>query len=60
MSFGGLAVSSGTDPHSVSNVLQELIDGATDSILRIHALRPDRVHLAHHEQPWLPVWDPPQ
>ena len=37
---------------------RKLIDGATDSILRIHALRPDRVHLAHHEQAWLPVWEP--
>ena len=39
--------------------MQELSDGATDSIRRIHALRPDRVYLAHYEQPWLPVWDPP-
>ena len=30
------------------------IDGATASILRIHASRPQRVYLAHHEEPWLP------
>jgi N-acyl homoserine lactone hydrolase len=40
----------------VTYSMRELIDGATDSILRIHALRPDRVHLAHHERPWVPEW----
>jgi N-acyl homoserine lactone hydrolase len=40
----------------VTYSLRELIDGANESILRIHALRPDRVYLAHHEQPWLPTW----
>lgn len=43
----------------VTYSMRELIDGATDSILRIHALRPDRVYLAHHERPWLPAWGGP-
>jgi hypothetical protein len=38
----------------VTYSMRELIDGATPSILRIHELRPQRVYLAHHEQPWLP------
>ena len=38
----------------VTYSMRELIDGATPAILRIHALRPQRVHLAHHERPWLP------
>jgi N-acyl homoserine lactone hydrolase len=37
--------------------MPDLVDGATESILRIHALRPDCVYLAHYEQPWLPTWD---
>lgn len=38
----------------VTYSMRELIGGATPSILRIHALRPQRVYLAHHERPWLP------
>jgi N-acyl homoserine lactone hydrolase len=38
----------------VTYSMRELIDGATPSILRIHELEPERVYLAHHEQPWLP------
>ncbi|HEX4525587.1 MAG TPA: N-acyl homoserine lactonase family protein [Gaiellaceae bacterium] len=38
----------------VTYSMRELIDGATPSILRIHALRPQRVYLAHHVGPWLP------
>jgi N-acyl homoserine lactone hydrolase len=38
----------------VTYSMRELIDGATPSILRIHALRPQRVYLAHHVEPWLP------
>jgi hypothetical protein len=34
--------------------MRELIGGATPSIRRIHDLRPRRVHLAHHERPWVP------
>jgi hypothetical protein len=34
--------------------MNELIDGATPSILRIHALRPRCVYLGHHEEPWRP------
>ena len=37
--------------------MRELIDGATDSIRRIHELRPAAVYLAHHEEPWLPNYD---
>jgi N-acyl homoserine lactone hydrolase len=40
----------------VTYSMRELIDGATPSILRIHALRPRRVYLAHHERPWEPVY----
>jgi N-acyl homoserine lactone hydrolase len=46
----GLVVLGGDVTYS----MRELIDGATPSILRIHALRPERVYLAHHERPWLP------
>jgi N-acyl homoserine lactone hydrolase len=38
----------------VTYSMRELIDGVTPSILRIHQLKPTRVYLAHHEQPWLP------
>jgi N-acyl homoserine lactone hydrolase len=38
----------------VTYSMRELIGGATPSILRIHALQPQRVYLAHHERPWLP------
>jgi N-acyl homoserine lactone hydrolase len=38
----------------VTYSMRELIGGATPSILRIHALAPQRVYLAHHERPWLP------
>ena len=38
----------------VTYSMQELIAGATSSILRIHALQPRRVYLAHHEEPWRP------
>jgi N-acyl homoserine lactone hydrolase len=38
----------------VTYSMRELIDGATDSIRRIHDLAPQRVYLAHHERPWLP------
>lgn len=41
----------------VTYSMRELIDGSTDSIRRIHALRPSRVYLAHHEQPWMPEYD---
>ena len=40
----------------VTYSMRELVDGATPSILRIHALRPQRVYLAHHEQPWVPEY----
>ncbi|HEY6960411.1 MAG TPA: MBL fold metallo-hydrolase [Gaiellaceae bacterium] len=40
----------------VTYSMRELIDGATESIRRIHALRPDAVYLAHHERPWHPAW----
>lgn len=40
----------------VTYSMRELIDGATPSIGRIHALRPARVYLAHHERPWEPAW----
>ena len=49
----GLVVLGGDVTYS----MRELIDGATESILRIHALKPDRVHLSHHAQPWLPSWE---
>ncbi len=38
----------------VTYSMRELIGAATPSILRIHALAPQRVYLAHHERPWLP------
>jgi N-acyl homoserine lactone hydrolase len=47
---GGLVVLGGDVTYS----MRELIDGATESIRRIHALRPQRVYLAHHERPWVP------
>ena len=40
----------------VTYSMRELIDGATPSILRIHDLRPQRVYLAHHQQPWVPEY----
>jgi N-acyl homoserine lactone hydrolase len=40
----------------VTYSMRELIDGATPSIQRIHDLRPTRVYLAHHEQPWQPEY----
>jgi N-acyl homoserine lactone hydrolase len=41
----------------VTYSMRELIDGATDSIRRIHDLRPARVYLAHHRDPWVPQYD---
>ncbi len=41
----------------VTYSMRELIDGATDSIRRIHELRPAQVYLAHHERPWVPQYD---
>jgi N-acyl homoserine lactone hydrolase len=41
----------------VTYSMRELIDGASESILRIHHLRPQRVYLAHHERPWVPEYD---
>ena len=38
----------------VTYSMRELIGGATESIRRIHDLRPVRVYLAHHERPWEP------
>jgi acetyl-CoA acetyltransferase len=35
----------------------QIVDGATESIRRIHALRPSQVYLAHHERPWVPEYD---
>jgi N-acyl homoserine lactone hydrolase len=46
----GLVVLGGDVTYS----MRELIDGATPSILRIHELRPERVYLAHHREPWVP------
>jgi N-acyl homoserine lactone hydrolase len=46
----GLVVLGGDVTYS----MRDLIDGATPSILRIHALRPQRVYLAHHERAWEP------
>ncbi|HZQ81861.1 MAG TPA: N-acyl homoserine lactonase family protein [Gaiellaceae bacterium] len=40
----------------VTYSMRELIDGATESIRRIHALQPVRVYLAHHERPWEPEY----
>ena len=49
----GLVVLGGDVTYS----MRELIEGATDSIRRIHALRPRAVFLAHHERPWVPEYD---
>jgi N-acyl homoserine lactone hydrolase len=40
----------------VTYFMRELVDGATESIRRIHALRPHAVYLAHREQPWVPEY----
>jgi N-acyl homoserine lactone hydrolase len=40
----------------VTHSMRELIDGATPSIRRVHALRPAQVFLAHDEKPWVPVY----
>ena len=48
----GLVVLGGDVTYS----MRELIDGATDSIRRIHELRPRLVYLAHHERPWAPEY----
>jgi N-acyl homoserine lactone hydrolase len=40
----------------VTYSMRELIDGATDSIRRIHDVRPRLVYLAHHERPWAPEY----
>ena len=48
----GLVVLAGDVTYS----MRELIDGATESIRRVHALRPRCVYLAHHERPWLPEY----
>ena len=59
-SIGHQAVVVGTDEGTVvlggdvTYSMRELIAGATPSIRRIHALRPRRVFLAHHELPWEP------
>jgi N-acyl homoserine lactone hydrolase len=46
----GLVVLGGDVTYS----MQELIAGATPSILRIHDFHPRRVYLAHHREPWIP------
>jgi len=46
----GLVVLGGDVTYS----MQELIDGATPSIRRIHELEPAKVYLAHHPEPWVP------
>jgi N-acyl homoserine lactone hydrolase len=48
----GLVVLGGDVTYS----MRELIGGATPSILRIHELRPQRVYLAHHREPWIPEY----
>jgi N-acyl homoserine lactone hydrolase len=48
----GLVVLGGDVTYS----MRELIDGATESIRRIHALRPQRVYLAHAQEPWIPEY----
>jgi N-acyl homoserine lactone hydrolase len=48
----GLVVLAGDVTYS----MRELIDGATDSIRRIHELQPRLVYLAHHERPWAPEY----
>jgi len=40
----------------VTYSMRELIDGATESIRRIHTLEPRLVYLAHHERPWTPEY----
>jgi N-acyl homoserine lactone hydrolase len=47
----GLVVLGGDVTYS----MQELIDGATPSIRRIHDLKPAKVYLAHHHEPWVPA-----
>ena len=49
---GGVVVLGGDVTYS----MRELIDGATDSIRRIHRLRPRAVYLSHHERPWVPEY----
>ena len=41
----------------VTYSMRELIGGATESIRRIHELRPRCVYLAHHREPWVPKYD---
>jgi N-acyl homoserine lactone hydrolase len=41
----------------VTYSMRELVDGATESIRRIHALRPRAVFLAHQDRPWVPDYD---
>jgi len=48
----GLVVLAGDVTHS----LEELHDGATPSIRRVHELRPDLVYLSHHREPWHPQY----
>jgi N-acyl homoserine lactone hydrolase len=48
----GLVVLAGDVTYS----MRELIDGATESIRRVHALRPHSVYLAHHGRPWVPEY----
>ena len=48
----GLVVLAGDVTYS----MRELIDGTTESIRRIHALRPRGVYLAHHAGPWVPEY----
>jgi N-acyl homoserine lactone hydrolase len=38
----------------VTYSMRELIAGGSPSIDRIHVLKPRRVYLAHHVEPWLP------
>jgi N-acyl homoserine lactone hydrolase len=46
----GLVVLAGDVTYS----MRELIDGAMPSIRRIHELKPVKVYLAHHREPWAP------
>lgn len=39
----------------VTYSMRELIAGGSPSIDRVHALRPRRVYLSHHELPWEPA-----
>jgi N-acyl homoserine lactone hydrolase len=48
----GLVVLGGDVTYS----MRDLVDGATESIRRIHELRPQSVYLAHHERPWVPEY----